>query len=80
MRGFVERSVAAGAGVDASIGLMFIIFACEWGLGSFLTKNTAILEVSLRIWLRRSRVALSEIDILTIVLSTRLLATRRQTS
>lgn len=41
--GFVEWSVAGGAGVDAGGGVVLVVFTGVGGFGSFLTDDTELL-------------------------------------
>lgn len=40
---FVERGVAASAGVDARLRHMLVVFADVWSFGSLLSENTELL-------------------------------------
>ncbi len=42
VRGFVERGVAAGAGVDAGGGHVFVVGSCEGGFGAFLAEDAEL--------------------------------------
>jgi len=40
--GLVQRSLAAGAGVDAGCGRMLIVLACEGGFGAFFSEDAEL--------------------------------------
>jgi len=44
VRGFIERGVAGGAGVDSVLGEVLIVFAGESGLGAFFADNAELLR------------------------------------
>jgi hypothetical protein len=43
VRGFVEGSVAGGAGVDAGFRHVLVVFAGEGSFGSFFTEDAELL-------------------------------------
>jgi hypothetical protein len=54
--GFVERSVAAGASVDALVGVVLVVFAGEWGFSALLSEDAKLFYIVLvMIILRRKR-------------------------
>jgi hypothetical protein len=45
--GFVERSIAAGASVDALVGIMLVVFAGEWGFSALLSEDAKLFYIVL---------------------------------